>query len=92
MNEKNIIEGMEWGKDVFQYMKMNHAIGVETGRSTFLGINGPKGIGKEILIRKISDILEREFIYIDYVDWIHKRDSFSESYHENAVAFIMIHP
>ena len=60
MNEKNIIEGMEWGKDVFQYMKMNHAIGVETGRSTFLGINGPKGIGKEILIRKISDILERE--------------------------------
>ncbi len=88
MNEKNIIEGMEWGKDVFQYMKMNHAIGVETGRSTFLGINGPKGIGKEILIRKISDILEREFIYIDYVDWIHKRDSFSESYHENAVVFI----
>lgn len=88
MKDEKLIEGMEWGKDVFQYMKMNHAIGAETGKSTFLGINGPKGMGKETLIRKISNILEREFVYIDYVDWIHKSNSFSKLYHENAVVFI----
>lgn len=88
MNEKNIIEGMEWGKDVFQYMKINHAIGIENGKTTFLGINGPKGIGKVILIRKICHVLEREFVYIDYVDWIHRSNSFSKLYRENAVIFI----
>lgn len=88
MNDEKLIEGMEWGKDIFQYMKMNHVIGAETGKSTFLGINGPKGIGKEILIRKISNILEREFISIDFVDWIHKSNSFSKLYHENAVVFV----
>ena len=67
MSEKNIVEGLEWGKDVFQYIQMNHELGLETDKTTFLGINGPKGIGKEILMKKICNILKREFICIDYV-------------------------
>ena len=89
MSEKNIVEGLEWGKDVFQYIQMNHELGLETDKTTFLGINGPKGIGKEILMKKICNILKREFICIDYVDWIKNRNSFSdELYRENSLVFI----
>lgn len=87
MNKKNI-EGMEWGNDVFQYIKLNHMIGKETGKTTFLGINGPQGIGKKRLIQTICSILGREFLCIDYVDWIHNSNSFSEMYQENVLILI----
>lgn len=85
---KNNLRGMEWGKNLFKYIQQNHLLGQETGKCAFVGINGPKGIGKRNLIQEICRILERDFLGIDYNKWLQYTDSYSDLYHENNLVYI----
>ena len=85
---KNNLRGMEWGENLFKYIQQNHLLGQETGKCTFIGINGPKGIGKRNLIQEICRILERDFFSIDYNKWLQCTDSYSDLYHENNLVYV----
>lgn len=86
--EKNDLEGIEWGKNFFKYIQQNHILGQENGKCTFVGINGPKGIGKRDLCQEICHILERDFLSLSYNKWIEHIDSYSDLYHENHLVYI----
>ena len=69
MQEDNMAD-MIWGEGIFEYLKMCHALGAERGENYFLGMNGPAGIGKKELLRRICIHFNRKFIAVDYEDFI----------------------
>lgn len=70
MIREDNMAGMSWGEGIFEYLKLCHALGAERGENYFLGMNGPAGIGKKELLRRICIDLDREFIGVDYSDFI----------------------
>ncbi|WP_349945593.1 S16 family serine protease [Lacrimispora sp. BS-2] len=85
MEHENPLVGMQWGIDIYQYIKMCHTL----GENHFIGINGPAGIGKGKLIKQISKAIGREFISIDYPDF-DGNTSFPDTYGDknNALFYI----
>ncbi len=78
MKHENGIIGMEWGEDIYYYIKMCNALGEKNGQNYFMGINGPVGIGKRELLKEISKVIGREFIFLDYTDFVQITNFFSE--------------
>ena len=70
MKLEGSIRGIEWGGGICQYIKICHTLALANGENYFAGINGPVGIGKEELLKQISSGVKREFISVDYTDFI----------------------
>lgn len=67
-----------WGKDIYDYIKMCNQLGENLASNYYLGINGPNGIGKKVLLKTICDEFHRKFIYIDYDEFIKQWNSLND--------------
>lgn len=74
MIQEDNMADMSWGEGIFEYLKMCHALGAERGENYFLGLNGPEGIGKKELLKRICIDINREFIAVDYADFIQNHE------------------